>query len=348
MRVLLLLAFLLAALPASDPASFWDTPRVGANWFNTVPRRQWLQDARAAGLEVVRMTPSKWKGTGRDFLVGDCDDFRGIPPEDLRLLRQTLDQAAEVGVPMVVVPLSLPGARWSQHNNDRPDPRLWLEERYVAQAAAFWRELATALRGHPSVVGYDLLNEPIPAAEPERLNEFNRRMLAAIREVDPTTPVLVEPRFWAHPQRLAELAPLPDPRVLYSFHMYEPEGFTDWRHNSTRRYRPGEAAEFLQPVVDWQRLHGIPSSRILAGEFGCHRRLPGADVFLRDVGGYLKRQGWHRAFYSFREDEWDGMNYELGAERIRMDLREALQAGASPPADRAGNPLWKALWEGLR
>ena len=34
--------------------------------------------AREAGLQWVRLVPDKWKGAGRDFLLGNADDFTGI------------------------------------------------------------------------------------------------------------------------------------------------------------------------------------------------------------------------------------------------------------------------------
>src|SRR5260370_3808287 len=54
------------------------------------------------------------------------------------------------------------GARWRQHTPDHDDTRLWRDATYHLQAAAFWRQLATTLRGHPAVVAYNPLNAPHP------------------------------------------------------------------------------------------------------------------------------------------------------------------------------------------
>ncbi len=50
----------------------------------------------------------------------------------------------------------------------------------------------------------------------------------------------------------------------------------------------------------------------MAGEFGVYRRAPGAVIFLGDTIAAFKKLGIHYAFYSFREDKWDAMDYELG------------------------------------
>jgi hypothetical protein len=90
--------------------AFWDTPRRGANFF-------------------------KWKGTGRDFLIGDASHFHGLVPEDLQKQEQVLGWAEAEGMPVVLGMLSLPGCRWRQLNGGRDDYRLWNEERFQEQAA---------------------------------------------------------------------------------------------------------------------------------------------------------------------------------------------------------------------
>ncbi len=40
--------------------------------------------------------------------------------------------------------------------------------------------------------------------------------------------------------------------------------------------------------------------------------LPWAAEYLRDLVEIFERERWHWLFYSFREDNWEGMDYELG------------------------------------
>lgn len=48
-------------------------------------------------------------------------------------------------------------------------------------------------------------------------------------------------------------------------------------------------------------------------EYGCMRLWPDCYTYLTDVMDAADRYRGHRAFYAFREDEWDGMDYELPA-----------------------------------
>jgi hypothetical protein len=279
--------------------------------------------------------PDKWKGSRRDFLLGSADNFVTLVPEDLARLRAILDAAHAEGVKVVLGLLGLPGARWRQLNGNRSDFRLYREARYQDQAVELWRQLARALAGHPAVVAYNPINEPHPERAKDTagfdLSAFYRRVVAAIRETDRTIAVVLDGGDFASPDGLARLAPLEDPNIIYAFHVYLPWPYVN--HAQKGRYRyPGEIpldddgaetrywdaralSRALQPVSDWQRKHNIPSSRVFAAEFGCPRTHPGVERWIGDLIRIFNAHGWHWAFYSFREDTWHAMDYELGPER---------------------------------
>lgn len=373
--------------------AFWDQPRRGANFFNQIERAERFAAAKRLGIEFVRLAPSKWKpdrpdGKVGDFLAGPRDEFHGIPAADLAQLRRVLDEAAAAGVPVVLTTLSLPGCRFRQHNDSRNDLRLWTEPVWQDKAVLFWSQLAAALRDHPAVVGYNILNEPAPErikggladwftgdypawaqkvkGTPADLNAFYARVVRAIRTNDPHTPIIVDSGFYATPWAFGVLEPLADAAVLYSFHSYEPYAFTS--HQNKGRYTyPGvipigesdnppvrywdqaALAEFLRPVADWQRRHRIPSARVLVGEFGVYRRNPGAAQYLQDSLTVFQQHRWHWAFYAFREDTWDGMDYELGTGPAGRAYWEAIQKGLWPPETvYRPNPLFDVLKKHLQ
>lgn len=364
---LALFAFAAPAVAAADAMRFWDSPRRGANLFDRVESGARLRAAAAAGIGWVRVAPDKWAGAGRDFLIGDADSFTAVPAADLARLRGMLDRADSSGVKVALVMLSLPGARWRQHNGDRSDFRLYREERALAAAERFWGEVATALRGHPALVAYDLLNEPHPerarGVAPGRLAEVQVRLLAAVRAADPDVPVILEGGAFAAPEGIDAMAVPDDPRVLYSFHFYEPWAYVNhrqggrWRYpgdlpaddDTTRRERWDvarlEAA--LAPVVAWQARHGVPSSRVICAEFGVPRTHPGAAAWLRDVVRACERHGWHWAFYAFREDTWPAMDYELGDGPLPRGYWAAAEAGRAPELPRRANALWDVVRRAL-
>ncbi|MFK9096540.1 glycoside hydrolase family 5 protein [Pseudomonas guariconensis] len=366
----------LASLPANaaDLIDFWNTPRHGGNSFNRLPPDQsYFQALSGYGATWVRLSYDKWKPEGRDFLLGDADAYNSLSQQDLAQLKTVLDNAHAAGLKVVIAPLSLPGMRWSQNNQGQFDDRLWRDKRYWTQAATFWHDLAQELKDHPAVAAYNLINEPAPEryaglaehAEQQRMQQWYageqggprdlpalyRELVAAIREVDVSTPIMVDAGWYAAADAFGYWpAALADGRVLYSVHMYEPYSATS-APNMARKQPipyPGPApfggkrerwdgervAAYLQKPLDWADAMGVPRSRLVVGEFGCMRRLAGCKQYLEDVLTVLDKQQLHWAFYSFREDNWDGMDYELGATKVPWRYWQAIEKDEPDPLAR--------------
>jgi hypothetical protein len=331
----------------------------------------------------VRLTFSKWKSsTGkRDFLFGNLDDYRALVPEDLATLRAVLDRAQAAGLKVVLVPLELPGARWTQLNDGKLDDRLWTEPGFAAQAANFWRDLAVALADHPAIAAYNLVNEPVPERRggleehssanvmrawyakargtPRDLPALYAKLVAAVRAVDARTPIMLDAGFYAAADGFNYWpGPLADARLLYAYHMYEPWAVTsspnmklDKPHRypgvvpyagGTSQWDAARVAAYLQQPIDWARRHGVPPSRMVAAEFGCMRRWQDCPRYLEDVLAALEADGVHWAFYSFRE-AWDGMDYELGAGKLPWQYWQAQEQGKPFKLERGPNPVFEPI-----
>ncbi len=100
--------------------------------------------------------------------------------------------------------------------------------------AAMWTHVAERFRDHPAVLGYNPMNEPWQGSgllhyrefDEGPFTDFNRRMIAAIREVDTESWVFVEPCAFGPNQGLPSfLGALEDPRdgeprLAYFPHLY--------------------------------------------------------------------------------------------------------------------------------
>ncbi|WP_375139565.1 glycoside hydrolase family 5 protein [Pseudomonas capeferrum] len=354
--------------------SFWNIPRYGGNSFNRLPPDQaYFQALSDYGATWTRLSYDKWQAADRDFLLGNADHYEGLAPADLERLKRALDHAHEAGLKVVIAPLSLPGMRWSQNNQGRFDDRLWQDKAYWTQAARFWRDLAEALKDHPAIAAYNLINEPAPEKESglmehanaqamrqwyaqaqgtaRDLPEFYAHVIAAIREVDPVTPVMVDAGWYAGADAFSYWPrALADERVLYSVHMYEPYAATSAPNmvrqqpldypgsvpfaGETEYWDAARVKEYLQQPLRWADAVQLPHSRLVVGEFGCMRRLPGCRQYLEDVLTVLDEHRLHWAFYSFREDSWDGMDYELGSAKVPWAYWQAIEQGKPDPIMR--------------
>ena len=373
MRALFLLACLFGLTAASPTISWWDQPRRGANSFNRLPPDQaYFQAFAGLGGEWMRVTFTKWKGERRDFLIGDADDYRGLVQADLAVLEAMLDRADAAGLKVVLAPLSLPMNRWVQQNGDKQDGRLWRDKANWRPAIRFWRDLATALADHPAVAAYNILNEPTPEREfglkehsPAEVTQawyaanrgtahdlplFYEAVIAAIREVDSDTPIMLDAGWYAAADAFYWAGPLADESLLYAFHMYEPYEATSapnlnrkpapFPYPGTIRGEPWDAARvaaYIGGPLAWADSHGVPRNRMVAGEFGCMRRLPFCAQYLEDVLTVLDGARVHWAFYAFREDVWDAMDYELGAGPVNWRYWDAVEKGERDTIARDSN-----------
>lgn len=335
-------------------SNFWkQEPRFGANTFNETPPDQVLFDAWADyGGAWIRLSWTKWdSASGGDFLIGDTSNYSGLIAEDLAVLRDVVAHAAAADVKLVLVPLSLPGAVWGQHNNDELDDRLYTDTAYWDQAAAFWTDMAMAFRDDETVVAYNILNEPAPERSAgyesgtreenkawysdaakgtaRDLPAFYEHIIKAIRAVDPSTPIMVDGGFYGNPNGFDYFeTALSDDNVLYAHHMAKPWAATSVRNvrNGMTLSYPGEmeiwgrkqvwdaarVQQVLQVPVDWAREVGVDPKQVVMSEFGCHRYLDWCAAYMEDVLSAADDDGLHWAVYAFRSDNWGGRDFELG------------------------------------
>src|SRR6185503_10762789 len=108
-----------------------------------------------------------------------------------------------------------------------------------------WRKIAARYRNEPTVIGYDLLNEPIAHYFEgdnleSKLEPLYRRIVAAIREVDPNHIVFLGGARWNTNFKLFG-APF-DKKLAYTFHKY----WMDVNQSAIQEY------------VDFSNKHNVP------------------------------------------------------------------------------------------
>ncbi|ODV57650.1 glycosyl hydrolase family 5 [Lysinibacillus fusiformis] len=322
--------------------------------------------------------------TNKDFLIGNADQYEGVVENDFKMLKEDLDAAYARGSKVVLTVLSLPGNRWRQFNNYENDDRIWQDFKYHEQAALFWKDLAVRLKEHPAVVGYNVINEPHPETAtgfndfwtedydkwynkventPADLNRLYGTIVDSIRSVDADTPIILDSGLFATPWAINYLKPIEDNNVLYAFHMYEPYEMTSQNRKKGFTYTyPGKVKvgndqkekifdktslkDFLEPVAEWAEKHNIPNNRIIAEEFGINRMVDGADQYIKDLIDIFNDYGWHWAFYAFREDTWNGMDFELGNKPVKEAYWDAQANGELP--DRKAIEVDNSIWDALK
>lgn len=351
--VCFLLAFMLTQAAFAGNMDYWDTQRTGANFFPNNPRPERFQDAVKAGILLGRLACNKWLN-GRpkeqlgDFLLGPKDAYAGIVENDLRYLIHVLDDADQSGIKIVLTMLSLPGSRWLQHNcvegKSVQQYDLWRDFKYHRQAASFWRDLAKALKNHPAIAGYNILNEPCPErankpffrdwytldypkwyqgvkGTPADLNLFYKTVVHAIREVDSETPIVLDSGFYANPYALQIFNPnlFEDRKIIYAIHHYEPSRFLSPKNKGQYKYpghfptgeldAPGEedAQQPYAPVEYWDQEKIRSYFQVVIKWMNQYQISPNR-IYMAEFGGNRQAVGvidyFRDLIQFFNENEW--------------------------------------------
>jgi glycosyltransferase involved in cell wall biosynthesis len=333
--------------PGPEKNVCWNSGFGGINMFSEADDAD-FERAREAGITVVRFGGV---GDAQDFryLVDENGEQSAVCGETLNRLAAGIQRAANHGIKVIISLGHVPGRVFALES-EQYDFRLWSTAEYCDRFIALWSKLAKYLRHFRNVVGYDLLNEPftpddvaqgyfdeMPATYAGTLNHLYERTIAAIREWDSQTRIILESTYWASPRTLQFLRTYDDPGIVYSFHMYAPPAYTMRALNRSRFAYPGLVKNWpdskwggsihwdkktirnlLGEVKDWQIKHRIPDQNIFVGECGVCREATGAQRYLVDVLNLLAEFRWSWAVFAFRDSEWDAMNYELGTDPQNM------------------------------
>ncbi|MDB6095760.1 MAG: glycosyl hydrolase [Francisellaceae bacterium] len=347
------------AQDTSNKIDFWKSQKRGANIFNHKVSPEIIKIAKSYGIEFIRLAPDKFKSQQKDFLIGNADDYQRLVQSDLQNLKNILDEFHKEKLPVVLVFLSLPGSRWKQNNNNKDDLRLWDNELYIEQSERFLYDVTKAFSKHPAIVGLNILNEPhldiintnmtscLNDSEiQQKLNIFYNRIIKNIRKIDDKIPVIIESSNYSDPKCFTNFLPIKDKYIIYSFHMYEPFSYTNKKinkgnyeypgkivsseTNSSKLWNKSELENYLIPISIFQKKYHIPNWKILAGEFGGHRTTRGLDIYFKDLISIFDKKQWHWAVYAFREDTWDGMDYEIGNMKLPLNYWHTIERGENP------------------
>ena len=180
-----------------------------------------------------------------------------------------------------------PGGQTGTNIDDSPNnlPELFMDETYRNRTIELWREIARRYRDEPVVLGYDLLNEPLPNEWQHRyadeLVALYRDLTSAIREIDQQHLLMYEGSHWAtnwsiftevwdensaqqfhkywSPTDVASIAPFLEARERLGLPIYMGEGGEhnlEWLYAAFRLYEAHGIGWNLWP---WKKIETVTS-----------------------------------------------------------------------------------------
>jgi GNAT superfamily N-acetyltransferase len=171
----------------------------------------------ASGFTTLRV-PLHWA-----LFLRDTEPLHLAGPGDA-LLDRLIGWCRRAGLHVILDLHAAPGGQTGVNHDDGVGfPLTFYVPRYRRETLALWTHLATRYADNPTVLGYDLLNEPIsPYADEDylnpRLEDFYKELATAIRAVDPNHILFLEGAQWS-----SNFAVFGRPfanNLAYSYHMF--------------------------------------------------------------------------------------------------------------------------------
>jgi hypothetical protein len=217
----------------------------------------------------------------RFFTPGNEEGF--TLPEGFTLLDRVIGWAQEAGLYVVLDMHAAPcGQTGTNIDNSWGYPWLFESPECQQQIIDTWKSIAAHYRDSKTVLGYDLLNEPIPHFPQlqiynARLEPLYRRIVAGVREVDTHHVVILGGAQWD--TNFSVFGPPFDSNVMYTFHKY---------------WTPPEQPA-IQPYLDFRDRYHVP---LWLGESG-----ENTDAWVSQFRQLLEKNqiGW--AFWPYKKME---------------------------------------------
>ncbi|MFQ6101343.1 MAG: glycoside hydrolase family 5 protein [Anaerolineae bacterium] len=214
---------------------------------------------------------------------------------------------------------------------------VWQDQAAQDGWVEMWRYTAQRYKDNPIVVGYDLMVEPNANEvltgnwlDPEDFydqyggtladwNQLYPRIVTAIRQEDPRTPILVGGMGYSGVEWLSYIQPTGDPRTVYTVHQYEQFDYTHQEPSSSVMYPHGSfdktwLDDLLATVDDFKSTHNVP---VGVNEFGVHRWAPNADRFMDDQMDLFEQRDMNHALWVW-DPAWEPWTEEVNDFNFRF------------------------------
>lgn len=230
----------------------------------------WLEKA---GVNIIRLP--------FDYRLLTHDDYLGRDIHGFKYLDRAIEWCGNHNIYVLLDMHAAPGGQTGD-NIDNSDGFPWLmtDEAMKKKTSDLWQDIAERYANNKTVIGYNLLNEPIPHffAEDSLLSQLEplyKRITKAVREVDKNHIVFIGGAVWE--TDFSVFSEPFDDNLAYTFHKY---------------WMPPDQKE-IQEYVDFREKYNVP---VLMGESG-----ENDDEWVKDFRVLLDKNNVHWTFWPYKK-----------------------------------------------
>ena len=265
-------------LGPDDAERFWDEFRA-----RTITRDD-IQLLSRAGFNTVRVPLHYGLFVAQhDPLGADSNQVMRFEGPGWALLDHLVEWCREAGLKVIIDLHAAPGGQTGVNHDDGTGfPLVFYVPRDLRRTEALWREIASRYADNTTVLGYELLNEPISTYNDEDLlnsglEDVYRHLTATIRTVAPHHLVFLAAAQWD--QNMGVFGPPFAADLVYVYHQF-------W--STTGR-------DAIQDYINFANLHHVP---ILLGEAG-----EADDTWNREYHALNEKFGFGWSFWTYKNLE---------------------------------------------
>lgn len=230
----------------------------------------WLEKA---GVNIIRLP--------FDYRLLTHDDYLGRDIHGFKYLDRAIEWCGKHNIYVLLDMHAAPGGQTGD-NIDNSDGFPWLmtDQGMKQKTCELWQDIAERYANDTTVIGYNLLNEPIPHffAEDSLLSQLEplyKRITKVVREVDKNHIIFIGGAVWE--TDFSVFSEPFDDNLAYTFHKY---------------WMPPEQKE-IQEYVDFREKYNVP---VLMGESG-----ENDDEWVKDFRVLLDKNNIHWTFWPYKK-----------------------------------------------
>jgi endoglucanase len=281
---------------------------------------------KSTGMNSIRI-PFNYRLFNNEKYLEQNDPNRGF-----ELLDRVIGWCKKEGLYVILDMHCAPGGQTGDNIDDGYSyPFLFKSDGMKALTASIWHRIADHYKNETTILGYDLLNEPIATYFDK--NEFNpyleptyKQITKAIRSVDKNHILILGGAQWD--SNFAVFGAPFDSKLVYQFHKY-------WTKTTGK--------EVIQDYIDFRDKYNVP---IYCGETG-----ENTDQWVGDFKKTLEENniGWHYWPYKKMDNTKGIMTFDIPANYDKIIAYTELPRGdfaairKAAPADREA--IKKALYD---